>query len=130
MKKKAKKETPKEGKLRLAKAKKLTDMTQTHGKEEKFQPTTLDQIWGDDGTSKYPTQDAQVYVDSLNTMTRVDIQTHATRVGLIPVENREVLQSRLLREFRRHWAGYKRPHTEDSSVEISQEVKGILEEGR
>ena len=112
------------------KTKNLADMNQTHGKEEKFQPTTLDQIWGDDGTSKYSTQEEESYINSLTEMTRVDIQTHATQVGLIPVENREVLQQRLLREFRRHWAQYKRPLSTDNSVDISSEVKGILEEGR
>ena len=112
------------------KAKNLADMNQTHGKEEEFQPTTLNQVWGDDGTSKYATQDEQRYMESLNEMTRVDIQTHATQVGLIPVENREVLQQRMLREFRRHWAQYKRPLSTDNSVDISNEVKSILEEGR
>jgi hypothetical protein len=112
------------------KAKSVKNMTQTHGKEETFQATTLDQVWGDDGTSKYPTQKEDEYLSSLKEMTRIDIQAHATQVGLIPVENREVLEQRMLREFRRHWAQYKRPISTDNSVEISQEVKSILEEGR
>jgi len=35
-----------------AKASKLEQMSQTHGKEENFQATTLDQIWGDTGNTK------------------------------------------------------------------------------
>ena len=38
-------------------AKKTKKMQQTHGKVETFQPTTLDQVWGDDGTGKYSTND-------------------------------------------------------------------------
>ena len=110
--------------------KKPSKMQQTHGKEETFQPTTLDQVWGDDGTSKYPTNDEAQYVESLLDMTRIDVQAHATQIGLIPVQNRDVLQARLLREFRKHWSQFKRPITIDNSVEISQKVKSILEEGR
>ncbi len=126
-----KKSTKKTAKTtKTAKAKKVQDLSQTHGKEESFQPTTLDQVWGDDGTGKYATQEEQKYIGSLREMTRIDIQSHATKVGLIPVENRDVLEQRLLREFRRHWSQYKRPITTDNSVDVSQEVKSILEEGR
>ena len=34
-------------------SKKLESLSQAHGKEEKkYKPTTLDQIWGDDGLAK------------------------------------------------------------------------------
>ena len=112
------------------KAKKIKEMNQTHGKEEKHKPTTLDQIRGDDGTGKYSVREEEKYTASLKQMTRIDIQAHATKVGLIPIENREVLEQRLLREFRRHWAQYHRPTEIDNSANISNEVKSILEEGR
>ena len=111
-------------------AKKTKKMQQTHGKVETFQPTTLDQVWGDDGTGKYSTNNENQYVEQLKDMTRVDVQAHATQIGLIPVQNRDVLEQRLLREFRKHWSQFKRPTDVDGSVEISQEVISILEEGR
>ena len=41
-------------------SKKLESLSQTHGKEE-FKPTTLDQIWGDTGISKYGTLNEDEY---------------------------------------------------------------------
>ena len=44
------------------KKKSLSNVNQTHAKvEKKFEPTTLDQIWGDDGTSEYGTLDYENY---------------------------------------------------------------------
>ena len=40
-----------------AKKKSVKNLSQTHGKEEKFEPTTLDQIWGDDGIKDYKPND-------------------------------------------------------------------------
>jgi hypothetical protein len=113
-----------------ASSKKVNELSQTHGKEEKFVPTTLDQVWGDDGTGKYKTLDEDVYRNSLHEMTRIDIQTHATTVGLIPVENRQILTDRLLREFRRHRASFQKPQSAGDEVKLSKEVRETLEEGR
>ena len=35
--------------------KSVKKLSQAHGKVEAYQATTLDQIWGDDGTSTYGT---------------------------------------------------------------------------
>jgi len=124
------KKNTKTTKKQAKRPKKVKELTQAHGKEEKFVPTTLDQVWGDDGSGKYDTSDETVYTGQLKNMTRIDIQTHATKIGLIPVENRDTLEKRLLREFRRHWVSYRRPIEQDTSVEISNEARRILEEGR
>ena len=42
-------------------------MQQTHGKVETFQPTTLDQIWGDDGTGKYGMSNVDKIIDCIQT---------------------------------------------------------------
>ena len=109
---------------------KMDKLSQAHGKEEKFQPTTLDQVWGDNGLWRYSTTSEAAYIDELKTMTKIDIHTHATKIGLIPVSNRDTLEKRLLREFRRHVASYRRPQTQDTSLNISNEARKILEEGR
>ena len=44
-------------KRKTSKKTSVKKMSQTHGKVEKFEATTLDQIWGDDGTSMYGTLD-------------------------------------------------------------------------
>ena len=45
----------------MARKKQISELSQTHGKVEDFKPTTLDQIWGDDGLSKYQTLDEVQY---------------------------------------------------------------------
>ena len=59
----AKRKMPKKA---TAKKKSVKNLSQTHGKEEKFEPVTLDQIWGDDGTSTYGTLNENAYTVQLD----------------------------------------------------------------
>ena len=56
----------------------LSELSQTHGKIEKIQPSSLDQIWGDTGISKYKTLDKGEYQTQIGDMNKSDLQTHAT----------------------------------------------------
>tara|TARA_Y100000004_G_scaffold32349_1_gene33899 strand:- start:694 stop:1059 length:366 start_codon:yes stop_codon:yes gene_type:complete len=109
----------------------LKGMSQTHGKVDKFEPTTLDQIWGDDGTGMYGTLDITSYENRLDDMNMSDMQTHASRVGIIPIDNRSMLRERLVREFRKHVSAYKKPTSApEENPKISKEIEKILSEGR
>ena len=111
-------------------SKKLESLSQTHGKEE-FKPTTLDQIWGDTGISKYGTLNEEEYEKRLKEMNRTDVHSHASKVGIIPIDNRDMLQQRLIREFKRHLAAYKAPiDRKVDNIKVSDKVKKILAEGR
>src|SRR6266404_4317918 len=88
---------------------KLESMTQTHGKEETFKPTTLDQIWGDSGLSKYNTMVEDEYVKFMKSLGKSDLHNHANKVGIVPIEDTERLYKRLLHEFRLHVASYRFP---------------------
>ena len=101
-----KRKTPKKA---TAKRKSVKNLSQTHGKEENFEPTTLEQIWGDDGSSAYGTLSETTYEDRLDDMNMSDLQTHASTVGIIPIDNRHTLRERLMREFRKHISSYKKP---------------------
>jgi hypothetical protein len=68
---------------------------------EGFQPSTLDQVWGDTGNTKYGTMDEAEYTDKLKEMNKSDLQAHASRAGLIPIDDRGILTKKLLTEFRR-----------------------------
>ena len=106
-------------------------LSQAHGKVEEYQPTTLDQIWGDDGTSLYGTLDEVVYKDRLDEMNMSDIQSHASRVGIIPIDNRSMLKDRLVKEFRKHASAYKKPIDQNEAPDaIPANIKKILSEGR
>ena len=107
-----------------AKKKSVKNLSQTHGKEEKFEPTTLDQIWGDDGTSTYGTMVEDHYETQLDEMNMSDLQTHASRVGIIPIDNRNTLRERLMREFRKHVASYRKPVNNPSpEPSLSKEMR-------
>jgi hypothetical protein len=121
------------------KSSKLDDISQTHGKveedEPQYQPTTLDQIWGDDGTSKYGTLSEKTYTSELDELGLTDLHAHAAEVGIIPIDNRDMLEKRLIREFNKHANQYRKPmnveplNNEDTS-KIPKKVWDILKEGR
>ena len=127
-----KKETKKQEKPQIE------DLSQTDGKEEKEEaaPSTLDQIWGDTGLWRYNTMDFDEYSSDLKDLSKSDLQLHATKVGIIPIDNRDMLTARLEREFKKHVSSYeasvpkkdlKIPENED---ELPTSVRKILEEGR
>ena len=125
------KNTPKTKAKARTKAK---EMIQTHAMEEKesFQKTTLDQVWGDTGFSKYGTQDEQEYLSTIKGMNRSDLHSHAVKYGILPVDNRELLTTRLLREIKKYILSYKKPtNAEDkASKKTSKKASSILAEGR
>ena len=125
------KKTTKKTAIKGKTPKRLDKLSQTHGKEETFEPTTLDQIWGDDGTAKYSTMDDSDYEGQLNDMDKADIQTHASQVGVIPVDNTELLKQKLMKEFHKHVNQYRRPTgANDKNKRPSSEVQKILREGK
>lgn len=110
---------------------KLEKMSQTHGQLETFKPTLLSQIIGDTGLDKYGTMDEDIYVNQLKNMNKSDLQAHATRVGLVPIDDRERLTKRLMHEFRLHVAAYRYPTVKPTPQNpVSPEVAKILAQGR
>lgn len=112
--------------------KKGKSLMQTHGKEEKVRPTTLEQIWGDTGERKYKTMEEPKYVEWLNSINKSDLQAHAAQIGIVPIDNRELLTRKLIKEFRSHVAAFRMPAEgpTKTSHPVSREVSKILAEGR
>lgn len=109
---------------------KLDNLHQTHGKVEN-RKVTLDQIWGDDGKKKYGTLDPVEYDKYLSELNKSDLQSHAIKVGLVPIDNRETLAKRLKQEFKKYSSMYLvRPDTTNNNPKISKRSKDILSEGR
>jgi len=111
------------------KIKNINELSQTHGKIEGYQPKTLDQIWGDTGMSKYKTLEEDKYMHYLSDMNKSDLQTHASKLGLIPVDDRETLTKRLIKEFRKHVSNYRFPKQQINTTS-DQKALRILSEGR
>ena len=113
--------------------KKLEDLSQTHGKVEGFKPNSLDQVWGDTGETRYGHLDEDEYIKELNDMTKADLFAHASRHGIIPIDNRDQLEKRLLKEFNKYSLEFRKPHHREDPVtmnDASLEVRKILEEGK
>lgn len=111
--------------------KKLNSLNQTHGKEEKFAPTSLDQVWGDTGLSKYNTFSAEEYRAKLAEMNKADLRAHAAKMGIIPVDNRELIIKSLIRKFNQHVSAYQRPIIpQNKNKVLSKEALDILAEGK
>jgi hypothetical protein len=109
---------------------KLENLSQTHGKLEDTQYKTLDQIWGDDGSSKYKTSNLQDYLNYLSELNKSDLQDHAKKIGLIPVDNRETLTKRLETEFRKYMSMFKLPKNSENLVNLDKKSKDVLSEGK
>lgn len=107
---------------------KLNSMHQTHGKVEN--PITLDQVWGDTGTNKYGTVDAAEYEKYLNELNKSDLQAHAVKVGLVPVDDKNMLISRLKREFLKHTSSFTVKKNEKKQIKLSKFSKNTLSEGK
>ena len=108
----------------------LDELSQSHGKEEGTQPTSLDQVWGDTGISKFGTQDKDEYEDKLKDMNKSDLQTHATKVGLVPIDDPNMLRKRLLKEFTRHMSSFNAPKQTKGVKKMSAKALKILKEGK
>jgi len=114
----------------MPRKRKIEELSQTHGKLENIQYKSLDQIWGDTGLSKYKTTDLQEYVNFINEMNKSDLQAHANKVGLVPIDNREMLTKRLIAEFRKFVSTFNVPKTLDTSVDLDKKSKDVLSEGK
>ena len=74
--------------------------------------------------------DPEKYKKQLDEYNSTDLQRHASKFGIIPVESRARLQETLLKEFRKHISNYNVPDDPDQVMEVSEEAKKILREGR
>lgn len=113
--------------------KKLEALSETDGmavEKESYEPSSLDQVWGDDGLSKYQTMDHEKYQEKIDDMSKADLKNEAIRVGLLPIDNMVQLKLRLERQFRVHIGGYKKPFKTYTPTRASREVQKILGEGK
>lgn len=114
----------------MPRKRKIEELSQTHGKLENVQYKSLDQIWGDTGLSKYKTTNLEEYVNFINEMNKSDLQAHANKVGLVPIDNREMLTKRLVAEFRKFISTFNVPKTIDNSAKLDKKSKDVLSEGK
>lgn len=92
---------------------------------------SLDQILGEN-ISVYRTSDIEEYRQQIAEMNQTDLQSHALKIGLIPIEDRRVLVGRLVQEFER-WQSRMMPQGNIKGAkkieDIDEKARKILREG-
>ena len=110
--------------------KKLSNLEQVHGKveDEKFIPRTLNQIFGDTGFDRYQTLDVDVYEKELDEMSMSDMIGHATRIGVIPVGDKNRLRKALVNKFHEHVGMYARAQfgVKQDSERIRKKIEKLM----
>ena len=127
----SKKTAKKTAKKAKASKKKTKEMTQTHAKEENFQPSTLDQVWGESANTKYGNINEEQYLTKISEMNTTDLQAHAHMHGLIPIQDRTRLIKVLMSEYKKYVSGFQKPASPiKPPPNISKSATRILSEGR
>lgn len=92
---------------------------------------SLDQILGET-LSLYTTNDMDTYEQQIRDMNNTDLQSHAQKVGLVPIDDRKVLVSRLMHEFKK-WVSTMTPQHSSAKVQsfsdLNLKAQKILREG-
>ncbi len=92
--------------------------------------TTLEQVWGGDGTSRYGTLDESEYTNKIKTLNKVDLYREAIKNGLMPSENRSQLEKKLIKAFVEHKRKYVAMPAPIQPKQISEQARRILAEGK
>lgn len=103
----------------------MKPMIETHGKveEEGKEYTMLEQVWGFNEMSKYGTKDEVEYRQQLDDMNRIELESHARRLGVIAVEDSLRLKDRLVSEFHKYYTYLQKPVVNKQPVDKSVEAQ-------
>jgi len=100
----------------MPRKKKINELIQTDGKKETFVATTLQQILGDKGISKYGHLDVNRYSQQLKGYNLAELRNHAIKIGIVPSMNRDRIERQLLIEFKKYVNMYQKPETNITPV--------------
>jgi hypothetical protein len=91
---------------------------------------SLDQIMGE-SVSIYKSRTVDDYVMELAEMNQTDIQAHAYKVGLVPIDDRKVLVERLTVEFKKWLSsiGAVQKDFNNNPKGLDESARKILREG-
>lgn len=100
-------------------------MIETHGKveEEGKEYTMLEQVWGFNEMSKYGTKDEAEYLQQLDDMNRLELESHARRVGVVCIDSSVRLKEKLVNEFNKYYTYLQKPVVNKQPVDKSVEAQ-------
>tara|TARA_R110000772_G_scaffold249530_2_gene364007 strand:+ start:118315 stop:118647 length:333 start_codon:yes stop_codon:yes gene_type:complete len=79
---------------------------------DKYKKVNIDQIFGYSGSEKFGTMELEVYEKKINDMTKIDLQMHSSKVGVVPRDNTTLMRRELLKAFNHHVVDYTVPKNE------------------
>lgn len=122
---------PKEKSEKKAQQKTIAQLQQSDGKlYNKRGVKSIDELLGV-RSNKYNTSSEKEYEEYINSLNSSDLQEHATKVGVMPNTDRNVLTKRLLKEFKISGPIVPRESGGQAFSKVpSQKVLDILAQGR
>jgi len=108
--------------------KKINSLKQVDGKfDGKTKVKSLDDLFGYH-MARYKTSDAKEYVTRLKEMNKIDLQKECIRVGLLPNDNRAIMEERLAKEHARYVSTAVTRDIQPIVLKVSKEAMNILAE--
>lgn len=117
--------------MKKANKKQATEQHFADGKTEvDYGPTTLDRLCGVTVQEKYAYKTVDEYDNYLQELSRGDLLSHATKMGILPTDDRDRTIKRLLSSFTQY-VNANTPITRAKTPrQISNDAAKILAEGR
>lgn len=107
-------------------------MQQVDGKDYDLQSSiqvsqkkSLNEIWGRK-FSKFKAASPEEYLARLRKMTKLDLQQECTRVDLMPLDNRELMIERLVKQCRISIAAANTSSLQPQKITVSEKSRHIL----
>lgn len=109
---------------------KVKEMEQTDGRHDSPAMRTIDEILGNH-KRRYRQGNLEEYQTYLKGLNLTDMHVHAQTVGLVPVSDRRVMETRLIREFKKTSSRYFGTAVQsEPNMVLSDKAKQILSSGR
>ena len=102
---------------------------QEDGKKPPTEPTTLEQVWGQDGSEKYGTVDAEEYQKRITAMDKPELHREAIKRGATPIDDTPRLRKRLVRDFKLYIGSFNKPSVSHKQKPMTAAALKILSEG-
>lgn len=107
----------------------LEKMEQADGKLDLEGMRCIDDILGNP-RSKYKARTVEGYKASLREMNLTDMHRHARDLGLVPIQDRRTLESRLVKEYLKTGNKFFGTRVEDKQPVMTETLRKILSQGR
>lgn len=116
----------KASKRKTVKAKQIQE---THGKVPQNKPSTLNEVIYGQKFNAYFTEDIAEYEKYVRGISKSDLYDHARQIGVVPSDNRTMLERNLINRFAAYHSGTPSDNKRENPG-VPAEIEGLLSRGR